>query len=72
MSGNFAVEEMKEEILEKVHEMQEQAQDLEKEQEQARMDERAEAKFLLMLEGRKIPSSLRAPEHPPPWLDKEV
>ena len=28
-------------------------------------------KFQLMLENRKTPSNLRAPEVPPEWLDKE-
>ena len=29
-------------------------------------------KFKEMLEGRNTPSSLRAPEEPPDWLDKEA
>ena len=33
---------------------------------------RMEKKFEQMMEGRKTFSDLRAPDKPPPWLDKEV
>ena len=33
---------------------------------------RMEKKFERMMEGRKTFSDLRAPDKPPPWLDKEV
>ena len=33
---------------------------------------RMERKFERMMEGRKAFSDLRAPDKPPPWLDKEV
>ena len=36
------------------------------------VEARMERKFELMLEGRKVFSDLKAPEKPPPWLDKEV
>ena len=36
------------------------------------IEARMERKFKRMMEGRKAFSDLRAPEKPPPWLDKEV
>lgn len=35
------------------------------------MEERVKAKFDIMMSARNTPALLRAPEHPPPWLDKE-
>ena len=36
------------------------------------IEARMERKFERMMEGRKAFSDLRAPDKPPPWLDKEV
>ena len=36
------------------------------------VEARMEKKFERMMEGRKTFSDLRAPDKPPPWLDKEV
>jgi len=38
---------------------------------QAPLEERMEKRFAQIIEARKEPSNLRAPCHPPPWLDKE-
>ena len=36
------------------------------------VEARMEKKFERMMEGRKTFSDLRAPDKPPPWLDKDV